>query len=1570
MTRSLGVDMAPLQRNTMGQRRAYGMISLLLTVLLLPMATAVDSTVSVNTTWSGSMVLSGNVTVANGATLTVEPGSSVDAKEYSIIVEGVLEADQSIFYSSIVPETQGSHGQGLWPGIVIEAGGEVTLADVTVANASAGVLVRGTLSASEVVFNDAYRGLSVMGGTATVDGFEANRIDYEAVYVESGSLNLSNGLADEVAVGLANHGTSHVEDFVVKEAGVGVQALDGTLTLDGYSVDNASVGIATVSGASSTVSQFNGQGMPLVIDAGDADEFTLSSGTLYGERFMVGQGTSQVHVSDVDFFSTSADEMRPMVDVRCEGQCTLEHTDIHSPTVGVSWSGSGTSFMDNVSVYALDQAVETSGSGHAVWTNLTVNASTTGLSVQTPTSSLTDVHVELTANQAIGIDLLGGQHDWSNIVVEKAFTSIDQTSIGMNAWYSDLTLDQFTSRNVSTGMLLEDSTAVIQSVEANIGNLAGLHLIDSSFSGTDLTTVAQDRGVLMEGSTSLHLSSWTAQLHETPLMLSTESTATVRSFSPLNTAQSSADALGDGTLYYGSTYSPTISTSTAYRLLETDITVTDLAGQPVEAHVSVHDFDLMSNNNGALTLPLVGSGSVVDVTLDGAGTRVTLYGGQTGQSVQLPVIPEGDWTIASGQDVVLGPRPDGQPHQISGDLIVDNNGVLTLVSTDVVLSQGHSVTVQGTGQLIGEESSIMADSVQASGQSMLTGVESGSLTIEGNVQWGCMSTRSVQNLNIVGDLTVQPGCQIDINGGAVEGTVLAMTGAEFTSSSTLDLLVLDKGVPVEDALISIEGSVAMTDENGQLSTQTVAQRVTDTGEIWGGIKTVTLQRNNYSDFVTWDTNRSLTHTFMASTVPSGDVSGWLVLERQWSPYTLDNSLVLQSSSTMTVQDGVSLRISEGATLTVNGVFDAGEATLSSTGFGARWGGLMLGSSTAAVIELSGTQLIESAPALTVSGLGSVQADGVFMARSASDPLVVVETGNSAELVLRNSHLQNGSGCAHLYPSTGQITLSNVSFADCEEQAIWAQQVPLQFNGITLAEGTDWGMELTGVSGSVSGIDATAFDGIGAIVSLNSLAPGFVLSDVEGEVTGQAGIVGENNEGVTLERIVLNGAPGIDVDRTSGLFSDITLNGDGVGTGFITHHGRSTDSLVVERLNVSGYSVGVSLHSDLGEISAPLILREAHIMVSSALATESYPVRLESSQLIGTLDVAQTTVQAVDGQMGTVTVGEAGEYSAYRTVTLDARRSGLPVSAMFSVSYGDDLLSPFSLEGTTVDVELLLRTITENSEGVANQWTVQATVAGSPVAELVVDTPTTSPSVLVINVLVNQAPEAELLEPYAGQRVMEGDFLRASASYTDDMDTAADLVLSWRIYDMQGNTVLQGGDEPVYNITDLTAGFYIVEVTVTDSFGLAGTASMDFEYTLLDTDNDWSASCSATTWFDPNTGKSCGPNIYDEDDDNDGFSDSKDAFPLDPCAQIDTDGDTQPDVLDCPEGYTSWLTEDMDDDGDGTPDVLEGVESSGDDVNVNGLMVVFALFVVVVLLFFARLRRGGPGDLASLDQKHL
>ena len=197
----------------MGQRRAYGMVSLLLLVVALPMGVAVDSTVSVDTVWTGDMVLSGNVTVASGATLTVEPGARVDARSYSINVEGTMVVDQALFYSSVIPQTQGSHGQGLWPGLVVETGGLLNLTDTTVANASAGVLARGAFTATDVVFNDAYRGLSVVGGSATGQGWEANRIDYEAVYAQSGTLNLTQAHVHEVAVGLANHALATVEDF-------------------------------------------------------------------------------------------------------------------------------------------------------------------------------------------------------------------------------------------------------------------------------------------------------------------------------------------------------------------------------------------------------------------------------------------------------------------------------------------------------------------------------------------------------------------------------------------------------------------------------------------------------------------------------------------------------------------------------------------------------------------------------------------------------------------------------------------------------------------------------------------------------------------------------------------------------------------------------------------------------------------------------------------------------------------------------------------------------------------------------------------------------------------------------------------------------------------------------------------------------------------------------------------------------------------------------------------------------------------------------------------------------------
>ena len=1554
----------------MTRTKALSTAALLLTVLLLPFVTsAADSTVTVNTTWSGTVSLSGNVTVASGATLVVAPGTEVDAGEFSIVVEGTLEADQASFFSSVTPLTQGSHGQGIWPGIVVESGGVVDLNEVMISNASAGVLVKGNLSATKVVFNDAYRGISVVGGHATVNDFTANRMDYEALYVESGTLYLETGLANEVAVGLANHDYANLTDFTVREAGVGVQSQAGIMELHGLGLVNASVGIATVSGAQTNISSVQGSGLALGMDLGDADDFTLVNGQFTGQRFIVGQGATAFNIHDT-VFAGDLNETRAAVDVRCDGQCSMHTASLVNTAIGMTWSGAGTSIMENVSVSSSLQAVEAAGTGTPQWANLTLQSDHTGLVLQTTSSSLTDINVGLTA-PGVGIDVLGGQHSWSNVLIHKPFMSSDQTSVGLKAWYADIEADQISTQNVSTGFHLEDSTGEIDQMEANIGHHAGVHLIDSTLEGEGLITVAQDYGVLMEGQTSLHLSSWTAQLHDTPLMMSTGSDAVVRSFSPQNTAPSSSDALGDGTFYYGSSSNPTVSTSASYRLTETAVTFTDLQGNPVEADVHVHGFELRSNSNGALTLPLTSAGSVVDATLDGSGVRVILYGGQTGQSVQVPVIPQGDWTVGSGQDIVLGPRPDGQPHQLSGDLVVSNNGRLTLVDTTLAIASGKTVTLQGTGVLQGSDATLSSAWVQASGQSMLTGTSTGVLQIHGDIQWGCLTTRSIQGLEVEGNLTVQPSCEIELTNGSINGQVTAQTGGSFTSSSSLSISVLDKGQPVEGALISIDGSVGVTDASGHLATAVVARTVTDMGESWAGMKTVTLQRNNFTDFVTWDTNSSLEHTFMASTISPGQLNQWLVLERQWSPYSLDGDLTVQTASTMTVQDGVSLRISEGSTITVNGLFDADAATLSSTGYGARWAGLALGDSAGAVIDLSNTQLVESSPAITVSGFGEVRADGVLVARSASDPLVVIESGNQADLIIRNSRLQDsGNGCVVAYPSTGSVSLTNVSFANCDGAALWGQQVPLTLSGLIIDEGVDHGLDLTGVSGTVDGLTGHGFSGQGALVSLNSIRGDFTLSNVEGDASGLGGIIGEDNVDLVIHDVTLVGAPAIVLDLSSGTLSDLSLQGSGVGTAFTTHHGRSSQSLLVENLDVSGYSVGVALHSDEGEISAPLIVRDATISATAALATEHYPVRLESTTLMGSLDVSATDVVAVDGLVASVTPDTGATFALFRTVALEAQRDGAPVHAQFTVTYSDSAIDALVVSGTTVDVELLLRTVTEDSDSVMASWTVEAVASGSPSAERLVSTPATASDVLVVTLQTNQPPTVTLDEPFPGQRVIETDSLRASASVIDDLDDNDAVLLSWKVYDMQGNVVLQGGNEPVYNITDLGAGFYVVEVTATDSLGATSSASTDFEYTQLDTDGDWSSTCSSDTWFDAQTGKSCGPNVYDEDDDNDGFSDTKDAFPLDPCAQLDTDGDTQPDILDCPPGYTSWLTEDMDDDGDGIPDVLEGVTVDDNDTNFNALLVVLALLVVVVLLFFVRLRQGGPGDLSGLDQQHL
>jgi hypothetical protein len=296
------------------------------------------------------------------------------------------------------------------------------------------------------------------------------------------------------------------------------------------------------------------------------------------------------------------------------------------------------------------------------------------------------------------------------------------------------------------------------------------------------------------------------------------------------------------------------------------------------------------------------------------------------------------------------------------------------------------------------------------------------------------------------------------------------------------------------------------------------------------------------------------------------------------------------------------------------------------------------------------------------------------------------------------------------------------------------------------------------------------------------------------------------------------------------------------------------------------------------------------------------------------------------------------------------------------------------EGTSVLVEIPTSVAVETSTTILASMDITATAAGLPVQVMTVNYTAGMNTTIIVPMTLNGAPLVEITAPYPGQRAMETTPLNAQVSYSDDLDAPQDLVVEWIITDATGSEVMRGPNEPEYNITDLPYGFYVLEAKVTDALGSTSSDTVDFEITQLDTDGDWTNSCTYTqqtdVWFNAEIGYPCGPDQEDTDDDNDGVPDARDDYPMDACAFLDTDGDGQPDDVNCPDGMTTWLFADQDDDNDGIPDVMEGtpVDEPG-DFSTSTLLLI-ALVVAAILLFAARMRKGGGDDLGELDLTHL
>ena len=1547
--------------------RAVLLVLLMLGMSISSVASS-DSTISSSTTWSGTVILNGNVTVDSSTTLVIESGTIVDAQSYWLQIDGVLEASDTQFMTSKTSTSLGSSGAGLWGGILVSSGASAVLTNLTISGAESALEVHGDVTIHEsITISNSYIGFDI----ASTGSLDAENVTMSSIEIQSavnhGDLNIDTGSFTDTATGILTTQSLTANDVSFFETGVAIDVVSGTADITGLGLENVSVGVGSDAGASTTVSSVYGQHVALVLDGTDADDLTVSNALISGERLLWGSMES-ISLSDMNF--TQEQSGRSVIDLRCLVDCTFDNVYIHNADVGMDVDGSGTTTLIDSQVHGDQLGIRASGTGQLVLESTTVVANGTALSISSLDSEITQSTISLHDGIGPAVVLLEGEHQWNDIEISKPYSSLDTQSLGLDAWYTTIESTAITTNGFAYGIELEDSTLNADVGAFINGKSRGLHAIDAVASIGTLTTTAQQYGLVLSDSSTVVVEDWTANLHNTPLLLEQGSVAYVRDFVPLNTAQGSSDAVGDGTFLYGGPSTSSVSTTTSGYLYETYVSFVDMNNQPVQATSFAYGFESVADTNGVASLPLLSSGTIVEVLYDGQGVSKELFGNQQGQNVQIIALPDGDWTLPSSSTVVLGARPDGQPHQLNGDLTFSSNSHLKLIDTTLVVAQTSEVDLGPSGTITGDNGILNASSLTMSVQSTLVSEGQG-LEIQSPVHWSCSQPQTIADVRFSSTISLAPLCEVEMIGGQANEAITIGTSASFSLISTLDIEVLDKGLPVEGATIIVDGQTVQTDADGYATAQTTARTVDAQGDVQEGTKTVTMQIGSFTEFFAWNVQQSTSHTFMASTVPTGTISSWLILEETWSPYRLEGDLTIASNTRLTVNDGVELRIASNAIIDVQGIFEAGTATISSTGFGARWGGLMLDGIVGSRVDLSGTLLAEGSPLITMAGRGEVSAQGAQFARSAgADPLISIYASSQSSLTLIDSELRDaGSMCIQSQSPDATIVLKDIGLSDCNGDGLWARLSLIDVQGITLGTGLEDGIDLTGTPGQISGIESSSFDGE-YVVRMQSIVDGFLLKDSDIHPGTSGGVLAFMCEDITMYNLTVTGAPGIDLDETSGDLNDIVFDGDGSGVGLTIRHGL-LESVIAENLQISDYSVGLKLHAHDFEDPAMAILRNISIDSSDALSAEYFDLRIESSSLNGDISIAGSTIDAVDTVLfGTESIDTNGLLNEWSSHSLYAVLNGEVVEASYALTSGI-LDGSVEFSGVFVDIELLHERTTSDGTTSITEVSAEVVSAQSLPTTHVFSVGSGSGKNVQIILAANAPPALSIQSPFSGQRYMETIPVEVVMTVLDDTTELADIGISWKVFDAQNQLVREGtAPSTTFNITSLDTGLFVVQIIAMDNLGSTTIAEVDIEITQLDTDGDWKSTCSSETWFDSTTGLQCGPDIYDPDDDNDGRLDENDVWPKDPCAWIDTDEDGQPDRVQCPPGATTMLFEDQDDDGDGIPDELEGTSLGGSEDSTAPLILIGSLLVVVLIIFFIRIRGGGPKSLGEIDERML
>lgn len=1515
-------------------------LAALMTLSVLSGVVANDTVTTQDVDISGNYVMTGNYTVSHGTTLTIKPGTVIDMQDYWMKVEGTLVADNATIMSSIQTSGQGSHNAGVWDALTISQGGTAILDNVTISNAKSCIIADGTLTATSLMIEDCLIGIEV-AGQADISTLTIESVDNDGLRI-SGLATLSDVVLTDTTTGLASTGTVALTGGDFTNTGTGVSLTGGSADIEDLNfVSGVGNAVSISSSASGDIDGMTGTSRNAIV-AIDANGFSLSNIDMTGERLINSWSAGNLSISHAVYESTSSETP---IDVRTSETVTLSHVSLtgqftslqgayDAPWIGMSLAGSGIYKIDNSSIESTDTALMTSGTGTLSVYDTTFTSETNGLSFSGISATILDsVTVNMSSDAVSGIEILQGHHEFSQLEVNMPFNQFETGSTGIEAWWCSIDSDEVTVNGFANSLALYESMAEFDDLNLLDSSEQGLYASSSMVHVSDsFVTKVSDTGLNMVASSAI-LRTWDASYHEDASVIDADSEVTV--WSMTSTSNLDSDSTGDGILNYGTTQTLNIDTANSNRLWEMTVSFEDLTGNPVDADWQTLGFSGTAST-GSAVLPVSEIGSQITATFAGVGAISTPTGTEGGtHTIQVPIMPQGDWTLPAGTVVVLGPTEDGMPHSAGGNITIPANANLILQDTALAIPVYATLMVDSYGNFEGENSEFHGDVISHSAD--FANSPSSNLSVHGDVFWtSCQNDIDVYNLNINGEVELDNSCKVTINSGSVPTNTTVGVGAVFEIVNTLHVTVLDKGEPVSGATISVGGQSVSTDADGMATKSTTSLVVDSSGTTTSGLVQVQMSVGQITDLMGWDTSMSMEHTFIASTISGGILDSWLELEKAWSPYHLTSNLVIPAGETMTVNDGVFLRVADQVTITVEGTFNAGYSTISSMGDGARWGGLVIGGDAETTTMLIGTSMVEGAPLISIEGQSETVLSQAYLARSSSAEPLLRSTGSAfmAQMsIISTTFTDSASHCIELQGSV-EFYAEDVEANNCESDALWALGTYLSVDGMTTQDPV-----------TISGVEGELHDFQGTEITVGNL-DGFSMSDLTLE-----SIYGADNREINIDGAVITGAPAIDFDNTAGVLSNLVVDCGGSGTGFTSHHGRASSSIQVTESTISSCTKGVDLHTD-GE-SAPLILTDVEIDSMVAISSDGSDVLIQNGILNGSLDINNATANLYD-VLPTSQSTSLGEILIWSTHIFDVRLGGSAQIANLVFEVGDYWTG--SAEGSSIQVSLPTKVVGDAGSVDYNTVRVIASAPDLPDTDKFWTFGIGEEEIIQIDMIGNKAPEVEIIIPDDGFRIMETLPIEIRAVISDDLDSNSDLQIVWKVTVGQDEVMRLNG---VWNnITDLSEGSYVLKLEVTDKQGKMASDSLSFEVTLLDSDGDWGATCNAETWYDKEENVYCGPNIYDTDDDNDGSLDVRDAWPTDPCANMDTDGDGQPDNVQCPLGVTTWLTEDPDDDGDGIPDVSEGAGSGDDSEDSSPIGTIIFVIIFILAAAFMLMRRNG------------